>query len=75
MAEKDFHSPDLVAFKSLRSGLWLVLDLLDDMLEADIDPVFIEQLRALRGEVVDVLFGTRSLENQLLRLGLPLSSE
>lgn len=59
------HSPERYDYDSLRSGLWLVLDLIDDVLEfADVRERHGRALHEIRANVVDVLFDVRHLEDR-----------
>lgn len=70
------HSREHSPFGTCRSGLWLVIDLIDDLLESDFDEAVQEDLRRTRGRVTDLLFELRWAEEcvngkNLLRLQPP----
>lgn len=51
-----------MSLNTARDALWLVIDVLDDLLERNADGLDHEQLAALRGGVLDLLFGVRRAE-------------
>lgn len=62
MAERFVHRSSTVNFEPVRQGLWLVIDIIDDLKEWDFEDDLIIQLGYCRDRVMDVLFLMRRIE-------------
>lgn len=58
------HSREKSQFEPMRSGLWLVIDLIDDLLERGYDAETSYELVSLRGATIDLLYRWRKLEQE-----------
>lgn len=72
MASDSFHSSNSVSFDTVRSGLWLCIDLIDDMREWSDDVDYTTALEVARTKVMDTLFLMRRIEEDALPGQTPL---